>query len=61
MNLLFVRHKRITILDLVDDPILEDVPKNYGHHVDQPLFGHLLQIRLVRQVVDDPWLVQREV
>ena len=61
VHLLFVRHEHVSILDLVDDPVLESVTDNSRHDVDKPLLWHLLQVGLVRQVVDDARLVQGEV
>ena len=61
VHLLFVRHEHVSILNLVDDPILESVADNSRHDVDKPLLWHLLQVGLIRQVVDDARLVQCEV
>ena len=61
MNLLLVCHEHVSILDLVDDPVLESVANYSRHDVDEPLLWHLLQVGLVRQVIDDARLVQGKV
>ena len=49
-NLFLLCHERVSILDLLLDPHLEDLAEDGRANVHNPLLGYLLQIDLVGEV-----------
>ena len=60
VDLLFVGHQRVSLLDLFDDPVLERISDDSSTNADHPLLGHLGEVWIVRQVLLKPRLIGGE-
>ena len=49
-DLLLLCHERVSVLDLLLDPHLEDLPEDGRAHVHNPLFGHFWYNGLIGEV-----------
>ena len=56
-HLSLLRHEGIPILNLLLHPVLELIAKDGRTNIYDPLLWHLLDIRVIRQVLVDPRLV----
>ena len=59
-HLLLFAHDGIPLLDLVGNPCSELVAEDHGADVDDPLLGHLLQVKIVWQEISYVGLVGYE-
>ena len=50
-DFLLLRHQGIPLLDLILHPMLEVRSDHGGADVDNPLLGHLLDVRFIREVM----------
>lgn len=59
-DLVLVGHVGVALLHLLCDPILEGLSDHSSQDIHDPLLGHLRQVHLIRQVVDDTGILSRE-
>ena len=60
-DLLLLGHDGVAILHLIADPVPERLAHNGSADINDPLLGHLPQVRVVREVHGDPRLFVDEV
>ena len=58
--LLLLRHQGVSVLDLPVDPLLKIGTDDGCAHINDPPLGHLLKVRVIWQILVDPWLLTGE-